>query len=247
MKKTTHFHLYFKRFSERAILVEWPGQIDEKILEDVLSFKKAILQNHNKQIVQVISAYHSILITYRATIDNFNSEVSRLKAVYVQRKYSEQNLQKRWRIPVCYDAQFGLDLAEISKTKNRSKSEIIKRHSEAIYTVYFIGFLPGFLYLGGLDEQLYVPRKAQPRQRIEKGAVAIGGSQTGIYPNASPAGWNVIGNCPLELFDATQNPPCFAKAGDQVQFCQIGLEQHHKISEAIKKGTYNLEFETIDD
>lgn len=245
--KTTNFEPTYKRFSERSILVQWPQEIDKIILQDMLSFKTAVLNSDIKQIVQVINAYNSILISYHTTIDNLNSEVSALKQVYESRIPVGKSDAKLWKIPVCYDEEFGLDLAEISEVKKCSTSEIIKRHSEAIYTVYFIGFLPGFLYLGGLDEQLYFPRKAKPRQRIEKGSVAIGGSQTGIYPNASPAGWNVIGNSPLELFDATKANPCFANAGDRVKFYEIDLEKHTKISEAINKGNYNLEFESIND
>ncbi|TXD84187.1 5-oxoprolinase subunit PxpB [Subsaximicrobium wynnwilliamsii] len=243
----TDFKLIYKRFTERSILVQWPPKINRIILEDVLNFKNELLKNNAKQILQVANAYNSILITYHVTIDNLNTEVSALKQIYEACVSTEKGDTKLWNIPVCYHEHFGLDLAEISELKKLSIADIIKRHSEAIYTVYFIGFLPGFLYLGGLEEQLHVPRKSKPRQRIEKGAVAIGGSQTGIYPNASPAGWNVIGNCPLELFDVNKEPPCFARAGDQVRFYPTDLDEHAKISEAIKNGSYNLEFENSDD
>ena len=113
--------------------------------------------------------------------------------------------------------------------------------------IYFIGFLPGFLYLGGLDERLFTPRKSTPRLRIEKGAVAIGGKQTGIYPQESPGGWNIIGNSPIQFFDNSKNTPCFAKAGDKLQFYSITLKEHHDIKVLVDAGVFQLESEEIDD
>ena len=236
----TDFKLTYHRFSERSILVQWPAKIDDIILKDVLIFKNSLQKFNIESIVEINHAYNSILITYYTTIDNFNSTVSALKACYLNRISSSENESVLWKIPVCYDTEFGLDLLEISEVNLLSKSEIIERHTRPIYTVYFIGFLPGFLYLGGLDKSLHFPRKKSPRLTIEKGAVAIGGNQTGIYPNASPAGWNVIGNCPLELFDVKKNPPCFAKARDQVQFYEIDKKEHAIISEEIKNKTFRI-------
>ncbi len=243
----TNYNLTYHRFSERAILVQWPPGISEPVLKDVLSFKNRLLDHGIEQIVEVNHAYQSLLVIYHDTIDNLNSTVSALKEQYEQRVAVKKERQQLWKIPVCYHADFGLDLAEISEAKQLPIPELIQRHCQAIYTVYFIGFLPGFLYLGGLDEALHMPRKKRPRAAIKKGAVAIGGSQTGIYPNASPAGWQLIGNCPLRLFDATQNPPCFAKAGDKVQCYEIDLKTHHTISKAVEQGTYHLKSEVFYD
>ena len=236
----THFKLTYHHFSERSILVLWPAKIDDIILKDVLIFKNSLQKLNIELIVDINHAYNSFLITYHSTIDNFNSTVSALKACYLNRNSSSENESVLWKIPVCYDTEFALDLKEISEVNQLSKSEIIEHHTRPIYTVYFIGFLPGFLYLGGLDKLLHFPRKKNPRLMIEKGAVAIGGNQTGIYPNASPAGWNVIGNCPLELFDVKKNPPCFAKAGDQVQFYEIDKKEHAIISEETKNKTFRI-------
>ncbi len=237
----TDFKLTYHRFSERSILVQWPQKIDKSILDDVLIFKRHLQNLDTKQILQINNAYNSILIIYLTTIENINDSFLMLKKEYSVRQKLLNSENRHWKIPVCYDQEFGLDLIEISEEKDISISQLIQLHSEAIYTVYFIGFLPGFLYLGGLDELLYFPRKKSPRQRIEKGAVAIGGSQTGIYPNASPAGWNVIGNSPLEFFNIKSEQPCFAQAGDTVQFIKIEIKEHAKISESIKKGDFKME------
>ena len=148
-----------------------------------------------------------------------------------------------WKIPVCYDAVFGIDLKTISEEKNLPIEAIVKHHSQTIYTVYFIGFLPGFLYLGGLNETLYMPRKSTPRLKIEKGAVAIGGSQTGVYPSDSPGGWNIIGNSPIEFFNPKLKTPCFAKAGDHIIFQPISLSAYKNIKILVEAGVYQLDSE----
>nr|WP_321235665.1 5-oxoprolinase subunit PxpB [uncultured Psychroserpens sp.] len=240
------FELTYRQFSERSILVEWPSEITENMLHDVLNFKNHLLNSNIKSLVQINNAYNSLLIIYDITIDKLNNEVYALNALYSSRASILKPAFKLWKIPVCYDDEFALDLIEISEEKRLSKSKIIKLHYEAIYTVFFIGFLPGFLYLGGLNKQLYFPRKKSPRQRIKKGAVAIGGEQTGIYPNVSPGGWSIIGNSPVELFKLNDDIPCFANAGDKIQFFPISNAEHSAILSQIASGAYQIESEVID-
>ncbi len=242
----TNFELEYYQFSERSILVEWPQKIDESILDDVLMFKNHLLKSNTKVILDINNAYNSILIVYKLTIDNINDEISRLKTYYLDRISIKKSVTTLWKIPVCYDEKFGLDLEDISSKNKLSKSDIIRIHSEQIYTVFFIGFLPGFLYLGGLDNRLHFPRKKTPRSQVEKGAVAIGHHQTGIYPNQSPAGWNIIGNSPINFFDPALSEPCFAKPGDQMQFIPISLEEHTKIKTKVLNNAYQLESEVYD-
>lgn len=240
------FKLKYKQFGERSILIEWPSKINEIILEDVLLFKNTLQSKYIKEKVYINSAYNSILITYNLTIDNIYDEISALKSLYLSKKLTKSRVAKLWKIPVCYDAVFGIDLEEISVQNNISKPKIIELHSQAIYTVYFIGFLPGFLYLGGLNKLLHFPRKSKPRLKVEKGAVGIGGEQTGVYPNQSPGGWNIIGNSPVHFFDATQKNPCFVKAGDKIQFIPIDMEAYKEISILLEANVYELESEIID-
>jgi KipI family sensor histidine kinase inhibitor len=145
-----------------------------------------------------------------------------------------------WEVPVCYDRTFGIDLHEIAQKKNLTVEEIITLHTAPTYQVFSIGFLPGFLYLGGLDARLHTDRKSTPRMNVKKGAVGIGGMQTGIYPKSSPGGWQILGNSPLTFFDVSKENPCFAKAGDFIKFVSITLKEYHQISEAISQGKYTL-------
>jgi len=125
---------------------------------------------------------------------------------------------RRVEIPVCYD---GPDLAAVAAHTGLSVGEVVARHAAVDYRVYFLGFMPGFPYLGGLDPLLATPRLATPRTRVPAGSVAIGGGQTGIYPLASPGGWRLLGRTPLQLFDPARTPPCLLEPGDTLHFTPI--------------------------
>ncbi|WP_430467987.1 5-oxoprolinase subunit PxpB [Winogradskyella ouciana] len=234
------YNLKFSRYGERAILIEWPAIIDEKILKDILNFKNNIKKYIIKQKVKVINTYNSILINYDFTIDNINDEISSLKTMYNEQNEVESTNASIWEIPVCYNKEFGHDLEDFSNQKKLSKNEIIELHSNEIYTVYFIGFLPGFLYLGGLPPKICLDRKSTPNLNIKKGSVAIGGRQTGIYPQDSPGGWHIIGRTPVEFFMSSQNPPCFVKAGDKVKFRPIEESEYLDIEKRMSKSAYQL-------
>ena len=135
-------------------------------------------------------------------------------------------------IPVCYDAEFGLDFDRVGEHTKLSASEVVDLHSTAEYRVACIGFVPGFPFLTGLPKTLATPRRSTPRREIPPGSVGIGGAQTGIYPLRSPGGWNLIGQTPLKLFDPTKNPPALLCAGDRVRFRAITRE----VFEASKQG-----------
>lgn len=239
------FELSYKPYGERAILIEWPKVIDVSILNDILDFKHNLRKSGIKSLVEVKSAYNSLLIIYNDFYKGFDKEIAIINKIYDSDNYSKKRSALLWKIPVCYDACFGIDLELISKEKNMTEEQLIQCHFSVIYTVYFIGFLPGFLYLGGLDEQLITPRKATPRMKIEKGAVAIGGNQTGVYPSESPGGWNIIGNAPIDFFNTKNETPCFAKAGDRIQFYPVSLKEYNDIKALVDGGVYQLKSEVL--
>ncbi|MBT8245756.1 MAG: 5-oxoprolinase subunit PxpB [Winogradskyella sp.] len=234
------YDLKYKRYGERSILIEWPQIIDENILKNILNYKIKLKNYYSKVKLEIIITYNSILVIYNFTIDNINDEISMLKSLYSRSETQEDFFGTTWEIPVCYDEAFGFDLEHLAEEKKLSISEIIKRHSRPIYTVYFVGFLPGFLYLGGLDKSLYINRKSIPNLNIKKGAVGIGGNQTGIYPKNSPGGWHIIGNSPIDFFQIEKQNPCFAKAGDKVKFKSILREEYVSIYEEVKNNSYQI-------
>jgi len=135
-------------------------------------------------------------------------------------------------IPVCYDAEFALDIDDVAGRANISPSEVIQLHSTFQYRVACIGFVPGFPFLTGLPKKLATPRRETPRKAIPAGSVGIGGGQTGIYPLRSPGGWNLIGRTPLSLFNPQKNPPTLLRAGQRVRFRAITRDEFATLAEA---------------
>lgn len=135
-------------------------------------------------------------------------------------------------IPVCYEADFGHDLSTVATAHGLSTEKVVQIHSDAIYTVYMIGFAPGFAYLGPLDGRLVLPRRETPRPRVPAGSVAVANQYTGIYPADLPGGWHVIGRTPLPLFDLSHDQPSLLGAGDRVQFVPICATEFRELQSA---------------
>lgn len=124
-------------------------------------------------------------------------------------------------IPVRYGGEFGPDLGAVARHTGLTAERVIELHASAEYLVYFLGFSPGFPYLGGMPPELATPRLPAPRKSVPAGSVAIGGAQTGIYPMPSPGGWRIIGCTPLQLFDPESDPPARLRMGDRLRFVPV--------------------------
>ena len=231
------YNLKYKRFGESSILVEWPSIIHESILENILLFKSEIENKCLNNNIYLKNSYNSLLISYEENI-NPKTKISELKNTYIKIRSKQKQIFNKWEIPVCYDIELGHDLNYLEKSLSIKKEEIISLHSSKHYRVYNIGFLPGFLYLGGLDKKIHHPRKEKPVLNVPKGAVGIGGSQTGIYPNNSPGGWYIIGNSPINLFNIKKTSPCFIESGDKIKFIPISLKEHELIKIQVESNIY---------
>ncbi|MBY6018403.1 5-oxoprolinase subunit PxpB [Halomonas denitrificans] len=135
-------------------------------------------------------------------------------------------------LPVCYHPSLAPDLDAVARHCGLTTDEVIARHCAPLYRVAFLGFAPGFPFLTGLDPSLHTPRHATPRQSVRAGSVGIAGNQTGIYPAASPGGWQLIGCCPLPLINFNQDPPTRLQPGDQLRLEPIALARFHELLEA---------------
>lgn len=231
---------------ERAILINFEPEISEIMLEKVLLAKNILENLLVKEKVEVINTYHSLLINYPFTIENVYERILTIKRALKETKIGKKEQTFLFHLPVCYDPSFGWDLELLSEEKNLSIKQVIELHLQQVYTVYFIGFLPGFLYLGGLEKELHFPRKNEPRLEVPKGAVGIGGNQTGIYPNSSPGGWQIIGNSPVKIFDENREPACEISAGDRVKFYAVALEEYKEIQEAVSRGNFQVKKEVYE-
>tara|TARA_R110002050_G_scaffold77928_5_gene166391 strand:+ start:28875 stop:29612 length:738 start_codon:yes stop_codon:yes gene_type:complete len=231
-----------KPFGVHSVLIEWPNEVSEHILETIIGFQTYIRLNMlTEKDWEMVPSYNSLLIVNRKKTIDFEKISKDINVGYSKLKESEKPERYLWRLPVSYDLEFGLDLEEVAKKLNKSIPEIIAMHTGTTYTVYSIGFLPGFMYLGGILKELEVPRKPTPRAKVIKGAVGIAGKQAGIYPQESPGGWNIIGNCTVPIFDATKENPCFVNVGDKIEFYEISRAEHdlHKIEAEV--GIYKPE------
>ncbi|OWY35850.1 5-oxoprolinase subunit PxpB [Herbaspirillum aquaticum] len=177
----------------------------------------ATLASEWEEVSEVVPGMNNLtLITKRPVIDLDTLSQRVLKSW--PKLGSSASEGRMVEIPVVYGGSAGPDLDNVARHTGLSTREVIERHSHAEYVVYFLGFLPGFAYMGGLDASLATPRHTTPRVSIPAGSVGIGGEQTGIYPMASPGGWQLIGRTALQLFDPSQQPPTLLRPGDRVRF-----------------------------
>ncbi|MFT6865354.1 MAG: inhibitor of KinA [Cyclobacteriaceae bacterium] len=218
----------YKRIGESVLLIEWPAEISEENLIRILNIQHGLNQQQIEGILEMWPAYRSLAIHYNPETVSHEQLILKIDS----HKNQDHDLIKpnRWLIPVCYESEYALDLLDASKQLKLNPEEVIYRHCAVEYKVHFMGFLPGFMYLGGLDQSINLPRKPAPKRSVPKGAVAIGGFQTGIYPSESPGGWHVIGNSPLRFFDVTAENPCFIQPGDTVRFEAV-THQEYKVSQ----------------
>ena len=230
----------YKPFGDAAILMAWQSEISVSIADDILEFEQKIKALKQANIAAVIIGYSSLTIVFENRSINYLNEVKNLKEIYKSKYTGQKKSAFIWEIPVCYDLEFGIDLQEMSKTANLEVSEITKLHAQKLYRVYFIGFLPGFLYLGGLHELLFFERKSNPRVQVAKGSVAIGGKQTGVYPSESAGGWSIIGKTPIDFFNINLEDPCFAKAGDFIKFIAVDKDAFLQIEKEVKDTSYKI-------
>ncbi|MFQ3305505.1 MAG: inhibitor of KinA [Polaribacter sp.] len=230
----------YKPFGDAAILMAWKSEISVSIADDILEFEQKIKALKQANIAAVIIGYSSLTIVFENRSINYLNEVKNLKEIYKSKYTGQKKPAFIWEIPVCYDLEFGIDLQEMSKTANLEVSEITKLHAQKLYRVYFIGFLPGFLYLGGLHELLFFERKSNPRVQVAKGSVAIGGKQTGVYPSESAGGWSIIGKTPIDFFNINLEDPCFAKAGDFIKFIAVDKDAFLQIEKEVKDASYKI-------
>lgn len=221
-----------------TFLVEW-NENPSKILLNKLLFLRKTLEKH-PEILICTMGYKSLLIQLNKKIKNLEWWNQYLNKVLLKIEKHKNFEGKKWIIPVCYENNFAPDIIKLSKALKLDVNELIHLHSKNTYMVYFLGFMPGFPYLSGLNPRLHYQRKEKPKVNVPKGSVGIGGKQTGIYTTDSPGGWHIIGSTPINLFDSTTSPPCFIKPGDIISFKKIDSDTFRDIEVKVKLGEYKL-------
>jgi inhibitor of KinA len=241
---------------DSAITIDFGNCIDEKINREVITRFHQLQAQPIPGMIEAVPAYSSLTIHYDVLALKKKTAAGQTAAQWMAQELQVrlQEPIEQWesaerlvRIPVCYEKEWAPDISLLAATSKLSIADIIQLHTAKNYKVYMLGFLPGFPYLGEVDERIAIPRKQQP-VNVVAGSVGIAGRQNGIYPMASPGGWQIIGTTPLQLFKATpnhppvsdevsasENPelsitePTLLKAGDSVQFYSITKEEFDEI------------------
>lgn len=200
---------------ERAVVLELEPPISLESQQRIWGLNQR-LQSY-ADVLEVIPGMNNITLILRDPQQSPLDAIERL-----QRWWEESEAQlpesRLVQIPVIYGGESGPDLSVVAEHAALTPRQVVELHSSSDYVVFFIGFQPGFPYLGGLDPRLHIPRRAEPRVAVPAGSVGIGGSQTGVYPLASPGGWQLIGQTRTALFDPLQQPPTLLRPGDRVRF-----------------------------
>lgn len=225
--------------SENCISCVFDERIAPEINKSVIALSRAIEAANIEGVTELVNSYNTLVVYFNdeiTTHDNIKNAISSL-----QISNTNNDKKRTFIIPVCYDKQYGLDIEALAEAHNLSVEEVINIHSQNEYLVYMLGFMPGFPYLGGLDERIATPRKASPRKSIPAGSVGIAANQTGMYPLQSPGGWNIIGQTPLKLYDPDRSPVVYYEAGDYIKYEPITSEQFDEIKRQVDAGTYKIE------
>ncbi|MFN0015385.1 MAG: 5-oxoprolinase subunit PxpB [Saprospiraceae bacterium] len=225
--------------SEHALLVRWGNRIDPDLGDAVQALYHTLLAADLPAVRDLVPAYDSLALVLDP--DRFEQLFPGTDPVQTARLWVEVAMKspvadgviagRTVEIPVCYEADFAPDLDVLAYRAGITAEAVVAIHAAQIYRVYLLGFLPGFAYMGTVDERIAAPRLERPRGLVPPGSVGIAGRQTGIYPLESPGGWNLIGRTPLRLFDPELPEPTLLRPGDSVRFRAIRAAEFHQIEQ----------------
>ena len=225
---------------DSSLLIEFGKEINPEINRKIAATVQLMRDQQIEGVVDVIPAFCSLLINYDPRVIGYKEIKERMQGLLKIETQAGAERKKVFEIPVCYGGEFGPDLAYIAEHAGLTEEEVIEIHSSRDYLIYMLGFLPGFCYLGGLDERIFTPRLANPRLKIDAGSVGIGGSQTGIYPLDSPGGWQLMGKTPVKTYDPNREVPILVEAGDYIRFIPVDEEEYNRIKELVDKDEYQV-------
>ena len=212
---------------DAAWIVEFGQQIDEATHARVMGLAQALAEGRARGewpgVVEWVPAYTTLTVHFsdRGSTDAA-AEAAPALLLLAQRAAPLARPGRRWRLPVCFDADFAVDLDEVARLRGLAPSQVVELMTRAVFRVYMLGFQPGFAYMGGLPAELELPRRASPRTAVPERSLAVAGRMCAVYPWRSPGGWHLLGRTPLALFDATRaGDPAWLRAGDEVRWTAI--------------------------
>lgn len=224
---------------DSAVVLQFGEAIKQPTHRRITALSTYLTQHAFPGFVELVPAYTTITVYYdpwivseKGMINPYQKVVETLQQQLTNApngtiKYTSRVVE----IPVCYGGIFGPDLEYVAEQNKLSIEEVVELHASGKYTVYMIGFAPGFPYLGGLSKKIATPRRQTPRTTIPAGSVGIAGTQTGVYPMQTPGGWQLIGRTPISLFNPERGSPSLLQAGDTVKFIPVTAEEYKQREE----------------
>ncbi len=225
-----------ERLGDAALLLRFGDRIDAAVNRRVHAWAAMLSSQAPDWLIELTPAYASLAL-HVDVAHSFESDPLDAAIAWISARLSQplpdtiEDAVRTLAIPVLYGGDEGPDLAALSAHAGITIEDAVARHTSVDYSVAMLGFAPGFPYLLGLDATLAMPRMSTPRTRVPAGSVGIGGTQTGIYPQAGPGGWRLIGRTPLRLFDVARDPPSLLRAGDRVRFVAIDAARFDALNE----------------
>jgi KipI family sensor histidine kinase inhibitor len=218
----------YRLMGDRSVLVELGDEISLPVNQKVRELLVALDERMIDGILDLVPAYRSLLVVFNPLEIELETLKRKIDHIAGQLDTSRLPPPNTIKIPVVYGDEYGPDLEWVAEFKKITIEKVIQLHTEPLYSVYMIGFMPGFPYLGEVPNALMTPRRETPRTHVPQGSVAIAQKQTGIYPVESPGGWQIIGRTPVRLFDPKQKQPSLLEMGDQVKFYAISRKDMQK-------------------
>lgn len=223
---------------ENSVIIYFSERPCTKTSRLIASTSEQLKNKLTHKLIDLIPSYHSLLVIYNVLeIDFLSVKKEILNAVANRSTDIELTAGKPISLPVYYSLESGPDLQRLANHAKLSVEEVISIHQQTEYTVYAMGFAPGFAYLGETDPRISMPRLSTPRAHVAKGAVAVADRQTAIYPAQSPGGWNLIGLCPTAMFDPNQQPSTLIEVGDKVSFKAIDRDEFIQLGGSVEQRT----------
>jgi KipI family sensor histidine kinase inhibitor len=220
---------------DSAIAVEFARAIDDIANQRVLALEKAMAASPIPGVTETVPTYRSLLVHYDPVRIDFETLGAKLAAL-AQLPLPPAGKTRRWRVPVAYGGENGIDLEDVAKSLNITPDEVVARHAGGDYRVAMIGFTPGWSYLSGLDKSLHMPRRLNPRVFTPAGTISIGGVQAGIQCLAAPSGWHLLGRTAVRTFQLHRDPVFLTEPGDRVTFYQIDAKTFAEQERAAEAG-----------
>jgi inhibitor of KinA len=229
---------------DTALVVEFGDRVDRKLSSFVLALARRLDEIRLDGIVETVPTYRSLMVHYDPLVISADALVARIDDLMTDLRTVEHR-GRAWRLPVCYDVEFALDLVDVAARTGLTPAQVIERHSAVTYHVYMLGFMPGLAYMGDVPRELVLTRRETPRFKIPAGSLAIGVTMTCIFPRESPCGIHLIGRSPVALWrpqtKSGAGPGALLAPGDKVVFAPISLREYRELAAKAAAGALDLE------